>query len=43
LLGNAQFLASGDPAALERAERAFEWRLEAAGATRPGRRRSAGR
>jgi AcrR family transcriptional regulator len=30
LLGNAQFLASGDPAALDRAQRAFDWRLEAA-------------
>jgi AcrR family transcriptional regulator len=43
LLGNAQFLASGDPGALERAQRAFEWRLEAARPTRPGRSRSAGR
>jgi AcrR family transcriptional regulator len=42
LLGNAQFLAGEDPAALDRAWRAYEWRLEAARPTRPARRRSAG-
>jgi AcrR family transcriptional regulator len=42
LLGNAQFIASGKELPLERAQRAFGARLEAARPTRPAPRRSAG-
>ncbi len=43
LLANAQFVASGDPGALDRARRAVDRRLELAAPRTPARRRAAAR